>query len=169
VTRSRTETTASTPELRRATRVAVQTWNAAPEHVLPLLTPLGEKAWAVGWEPEMRWQAAGSGEGTLFVTRSQGVGETVWVLETFDAAHLRVAYVHVSPGSLVVEIVVALAVLPESRTRAEVRYTFTALSARGNARIAQMTETHFADFMRDWERELNHFLQTGRKLDAPSA
>lgn len=117
----------------------------------------------------MRWQAAGSGEGTLFVTRSTGVGETVWVLETFDAAHLRVAYVHVSPGSLVVEIVVGLSPLPESKTCAEVRYTFTALSEQGNARIAEMTEAHFANFMRDWERELNHFLQTGRKLGAPSA
>ena len=169
MTQATTTATTSTPELRRATRVAVQTWNAAPEHVLPLLTPLGEKARAVGWEPEMRWQAAGSGEGTLFVTRSTGVGETVWVLETFDAAHLRVAYVHVSPGSLVVEIVVGLSPLPESKTCAEVRYTFTALSEQGNARIAEMTEAHFANFMRDWERELNHFLQTGRKLGAPSA
>jgi hypothetical protein len=162
------EATACGPELRRATRVAVQTWNAAPEQVLPLLTPLGEKAWAVGWEPELRWQAAGSGEGTLFVTRSHAGGETVWVLETFDAPHLRVAYVHVTPASLVVEIVVTLAPLAESKTRAHVRYTFTALSEVGNARIAQMTEAHFADFMRDWERELNHFLQTGQKLDAPS-
>ena len=156
------------PELRRACRVAVQTWNAPPERLLPLLTPLGEKAWAVGWEPEMRWQAPGHGEGTLFVTRSASGGETVWVLARFDVARLRVAYVHVSPGSLVVEIMLALAPLSESKTRAEVRYTYTALSEEGNARLAQMSEARFAEFMRDWERELNHFLQTGRKLDSPS-
>ncbi len=132
-----------------------------------LLTPLGEKAWGVGWEPMMRWQAPGSGEGTLFVTRSEDGGETTWVLQTFDAVHLRVAYVHVSPGSLVVELSLHLTPLAEGRTRAEVRYTFTALSQLGNARIAQMTEAHFATLMRDWERELNHFLRTGRKLDAP--
>ena len=154
-------------QLRRASRAVVQTWNATPERLLPLLTPLGEKAWAVGWEPEMRWQAPGRGEGTLFVTRSVDGGETVWVLETFDVVGLRVAYVHLSPGSLVVEISVALAPLSESRTRAEVRYTFTALSERGNAWLAER-EADFSDFMRDWERELNHFLQTGQKLDAPS-
>ncbi len=162
------ESTASRAELQRASCVAVQTWNATPERLLPLLTPLGEKAWAVGWEPEMRWQPADQGAGTLFVTRAPGGGETVWVLETFDVARQRVAYVHVSPGSLVVEIVVTLAPLPENKTRAEVHYTFTALSALGNAHIAQMTEANFEDFMRDWERELNHFLQTGQKLDAPS-
>lgn len=164
------ESTPSRAELLRASRVAVQTWNATPERLLPLLTPLGEKAWAVGWEPEMRWQpAGGQGAGTLFVTRGPGGGETVWVLETFDVARQRVAYVHVSPGSLVVEIGVTLAPLPENKTRAEVRYTFTALSELGNARIAQVNEADFENFMRDWERELNHFLQTGRKLDAPSA
>jgi hypothetical protein len=77
-----------------------------------------------------------------------------------------VAYVHVTPGSLVVELTLRLTPLPEERTRADIRYTYTALSEAGNARIAHMTETNFAAFMRDWEREMNHFLQTGRKLDA---
>jgi hypothetical protein len=153
-------------ELRRLSCAVVQTWNATPERLLPLLTPLGEKAWAVGWEPEVRWQAPGRGEGTLFVTRSPDGEETLWVLESFDVPGLRVAYVHLSPGWLVVEIAVTLSPHGDSRTRAEVRYTFTALSEKGNARLAQR-EAHFADFMRDWERELNHFLRTGQKLDAP--
>jgi hypothetical protein len=158
---------ASDTTLQRASRAGTQTWNAPPERVLPLLTPLGEKAWAVGWEPQMRYQAPGNGEGTLFVVRSHGGGETIWVLQTFDAVQLRVAYVHVSPGALVVELSLHLTALPEGRTRADVRYTFTALSAVGNARIEENSEPHFADFMRDWERELNYFLQTGRKLEVP--
>jgi hypothetical protein len=153
--------------LKRCTRSGVQTWKAPPERVLPLLTPLGEKAWAVGWEPEMRWQAPGSGEGTLFVVRSPSGTEAVWVLEAFDSVGLRVAYVHVTPGALVVELSLKLAPLPEGRTRADIRYTYTALSEVGNARIAHMSEAEFGVFMRDWEQELNHFLATGRKLDAP--
>lgn len=153
------------PVLERVTHTAVQTWEAPPERVLPLLTPLGEKAWAVGWEPEMRWQAPGNGEGTLFITRSHGPGETVWVLQTFDAAHGRVSYTHLTPGFLLVELTLSLASAPGDRTRAEIRYTFTALSEAGNARVARMTEARYAEFMRDWERELNHFLRTGRKLD----
>jgi len=165
-----TELLAARPEpaapLERVTRVGVQTWEAPPQRVLPLLTPLGETAWAVGWEPAMRWQAPGNGQGTLFVTRSHGPGETVWILEKFDAAHGRVAYTHVSPGFLLVEIALALAPLPGERTRAEIRYTFTALSAAGNARVAEMTAEHYAAFMRDWEESLNHFLRTGAKRAA---
>jgi hypothetical protein len=153
--------------LQRSRRAGVQTWEAPVERVLPLLTPLGEKAWAVGWEPEMRWQAPGSGEGTLFVIRSPSGSEAVWVLEAFDSLQGRVAYLHVTPGALVVELSLQLAPLPEGRTRADIRYTYTALSEVGNARIAHMSEAEFGVFMRDWERELNHFLATGRKLDAP--
>jgi len=153
-----------TAPLERVTRTGSQTWEAPPGRVLPLLTPLGEKAWAAEWEPEMRWQAPGSGEGTLFVTRSHGPRETVWILRTFDAAAGRVAYVHVTPGYLVVELSLVLAPLAPNRTRAEIRYTFTALSEEGNARIARMSEPHFAEFMRAWEAELNHFLVTGQKL-----
>jgi len=160
--------TGTAARLLRVSRTGVQTWEAPPERVLPLLTPLGEKAWAVGWEPELRWQAPGNGEGTLFITRSHGPGETVWVLHTFDAPRGRVAYTHLSPGFMLVELDLSLTPLGGKRTRAEIRYTFTALSEAGNARAAEMTEDHFAGFMRDWETELNHFLSTGRKLAAQS-
>ncbi len=153
--------------LQRVTRVGRQTWDAPAERVLPLLTPQGEAAWALGWKPDIRWQAPGNGEGTLFVTRSHHGDETLWVLQTWDAAAGRVAYTHLLPGVLLVELSVVLTPLPQGKTRGEVRYAYTALSERGNARVAEMTEEHFAAFMRDWESQLNHFLRTGRKLDAP--
>jgi hypothetical protein len=153
--------------LARARRVGIQTWEAPAEQVLPLLTPLGEKAWAVDWAPDIRWQAPGTGEGTLFVTHSHDGRETLWVLQTFDTVNLRVAYTHLCPGVLLVELSITLLPLPEGRTRGEVRYTYTALSEGGNARILEMSEAHYARFMQDWERELNHFLRMGRKLDAP--
>ena len=156
----------SEASLLRATRIGVQTWDASPERVLPLLSPRGEAAWAVGWEPEIRWQASGNGEGTLFVTRTHHDGEALWLLQTFDSMQHRVAYTHLLPGILLVELSIALSPLPDGRTRGEVRYTYTALSERGNTRVAEMTEEHFAAFMRDWESELNHFLRTGRKPDA---
>ncbi len=159
---------ASVVSLRRATHTVVQSWDGPPERILPLLTPRGEMAWAVGWEPDIRWQAPGNGEGTLFVTRAAERGEAVWVLQTFDAARPRVAYSSLVPGALLVEVSVTLSPLSGGRTRGEVRYTFTALSEAGNARLAERTDEHFAAFMRDWEQQLNHFLRTGRKLGEPS-
>jgi hypothetical protein len=151
--------------LARATRVGLQTWDAPPERVLPLLTPSGEEAWAVGWAPEIRWQPPDKGVGTLFVTHGHQQ-ETVWILKTFDTAHGVVAYSHLTPGALIVELTLTLTPLAGGKTQANIRYVFTALSERGNATITQMTEEHFAALMHDWEAELNHFLRTGRKLDA---
>jgi hypothetical protein len=155
---------ASTPPLHRVTRTAQQLWKGAPQRILPLLTPLGEKAWALGWEPDLRWQPPKGRQGTVFVTHNHGPREALWLLETFDAARLYVGYLYVCPGFLLVELSVGLTPLGKDRTAASVRYTYTALSAAGSAHVDAMTEGHYAAFMREWEQQLNHFLETGRKL-----
>ncbi len=158
--------TADVP-LERASRVGVQTWEAPPERVLPLLTPNGERAWAEGWEPDIRWTAPGNGEGTVFVTHGHKGRDTLWVLTAFDPQTGRIAYSKLLPGVILVELSITLSPLPEGRTRGEVRYTFTALSQRGNEHISEMNEENFVTLMQDWERALNHFLRTGRKLESP--
>jgi hypothetical protein len=70
VTAALAATTPDAPE--RVSHVYEQHLDGAPERVLPLLTPLGERAWARGWEPEMRWEPPGGGAGTLFVIRHPG-------------------------------------------------------------------------------------------------
>lgn len=137
---------------------------ASPERVLPLLTPMGERAWAAGWQPEMRWEPPGGGAGTLFVTRHPGQPDTVWLLDTWAPAAGHVHYVHVTPGSDVTEVDIQLE--PEGRdgSIARVRYTWTALGAAGVALIRSKTPEAYAQFMHHWEAELNHYLTSGRML-----
>ena len=40
----------------RVSHSYVQHLRAPMDRVLPLLTPLGERAWASDWEPEVRWE-----------------------------------------------------------------------------------------------------------------
>jgi hypothetical protein len=137
--------------------------DAAPERVLPLLTPLGERAWASGWEPEMRWEPTGGGAGTLFVVRHPG-SDTLWLLDTWEPASGHVHYVHVTPGSDVTEIDIRLRPDGKDRSIATVRYTWTALGDPGVALVRSKTPEAYLHFMREWEHELNHFLTTGKKL-----
>ena len=150
----------------RVSQVYVQHLVAPPEKVLPLLTPLGERAWASGWEPEMRWEPKGGGPGTLFVTRHPGHPETLWWLLVHDAATGQVRYLHLTPGSDVTEIDIQLRPGPEGSTLAEVRYTWTSLGPPGDALVRSKTPEAYEHFMREWERELNHYLTTGLKLAA---
>ena len=148
----------------RVSHSYVQNLKATPDRVLPLLTPLGERAWAVGWEPEMRWEPKDGGPGTLFVIRHPGQPETVWLLVAYDAAAGHVAYVHLTPGSDVTEIDIQLRPGPERNTLAEVRYTWTSLGPPGDALIQSKTPEDYQRSMRHWELALNHYLTTGQKV-----
>jgi hypothetical protein len=150
----------------RVSHVYEQHLEAAPERVLPLLTPMGERAWAVGWDPAMRWEAAGGGAGTLFVTRHPGQPDTVWLLDTWEPQAGHVHYVHVTPGSDVTEIDSRLRADGKDRTVATVRYTWTALGPPGVGLVRSKTPEAYLHFMRAWERELNHYLTAGKQLPA---
>lgn len=156
----------------RVSHVYEQHLEAEPGRVLPLLTPLGERAWASGWEPEMRWEPPGGGAGTLFVVPHPGHSaagpgsDTVWLLDTWEPAAGQVHYVHVTPGSDVTEIDIRLRPDGKERTVAAVRYTWTSLGAPGIALVRSKTPEAYLRFMRDWERELNHYLTTGKQLPA---
>ena len=170
----------------RVSHVYGQHLEAAPERVLPLLAPLGERAWAAGWDPAMRWEPPGGGAGTLFVTRHPGQPaprtpgtpeeqregaarpgpETLWLLDTWEPAAGHVHYLHVTPGSDVTEIDIRLRPDGKDRTVATVRYTWTALGPPGVALVRSKTPEAYLHFMREWERELNHYLATGNQLPA---
>src|SRR5262249_21989023 len=51
---------------RQVTRTYVQSLAAPPDRILPLLTPLGERAWADGWDPTILHAAPAPGAGTVF-------------------------------------------------------------------------------------------------------
>lgn len=168
----------------QASHVYEQRLEAAPERVLPLLTPLGERAWAAGWDPVLRWEPPGGGAGTLFVIRHPGQpaphtrgtpeercadaarpgSETLWLLDTWDPAAGHVHYLHVTPGSDVTEIDIRLRPEAKDRTVATVRYTWTALGAPGVALVRSKTPEAYLHAMRHWELALNHYLTTGKQL-----
>jgi hypothetical protein len=158
---------ATTPPVapERVSHVYEQHLAATPDRVLPLLTPLGERAWASGWEPDLRWEPQGGGAGTLFVTRHHtGHPDTVWLLDTWEPGAGHVHYLHVTPGSDVTEIDIRLRPEGKDRTVATVRYTWTALGEPGVALVRSKTPESYRRFMQEWERELNHYLTTGKKL-----
>ena len=158
---------ASSPDApERVSHVYEQHLAAAPDRVLPLLTPIGERAWASGWDPEVRWEPPGGGAGTLFVTRHPGHPDTVWLLHTWEPAAGHVQYVHVTPGSDVTEIDIRLRPDGKDRTIATVRYTWTALGEPGLKLVRGKTPEAYRHFMQEWERELNHYLTTGKQLPA---
>ena len=150
----------------RVSHVYEQHLDAAPDRVLPLLTPLGERAWAPGWEPVVRWEPAEGRIGTLFVTGHPGQPDTLWLLDGWEPATGHVHYLHLTPGSDVTEIDIRLRPDGKDRTVATVRYTWTALGPPGVALVRSKTPEAYLEAMRHWELALNHYLTTGKKIPA---
>jgi hypothetical protein len=138
------------------TRSATIRLDAPPERAFGMFTPLGERAWARGWEPEFLHPGDGEAcEGSVFVTRAGG-RETIW---TTIAHHPpgRAAYSRVTPGLHVVIVEVRLRPAEDGCTLADVSYAFTALTSAGNAAVAEMLDG-FGGWMEEWETSINRAL-----------
>ena len=67
------------------------------ERALPMFTPLGERAWAPGWNPEIL-----SGEkerGSVFRTGHPNGTEAIWIVTDYDPVQHQVAYARLVDGS----------------------------------------------------------------------
>jgi hypothetical protein len=116
----------------------------------PLFSPIGEKAWAPGWEPELIhppdtvWA-----EGLIFRTPGSP-NPAIWVVACFENHHVR--YYRYEMPDLVVSVDVECTSLAERSTRVTVGYSFVSLTAAGDEAIAAMSEKAYEQKMRDWKR-----------------
>ncbi len=134
---------------------------APPSRVFPLFEPLGEKAWAAGWEPNMLFPADGAAAvGAVFTTSHPPADESIWTMTAYDPATLRLAYLRVTPGVQVAFIEIQCADVHDGATRAAVSYTLTGLSAAGNEQLAHWSAHHQRDIA-SWETAINFYLAHG--------
>jgi uncharacterized protein YndB with AHSA1/START domain len=135
------------------TRSATIRLDAPPERAFEMFTPLGERAWAEGWDPEFLHPVDGNAcEGSVFVTRAGG-RETIWTTIAHDPPR-HAAYSRVTPGLHAVVVEVRLRPADDGGTLADVSYAFTALTAAGNDAVMEMVDG-FAGWMDDWEFSIN--------------
>lgn len=149
----------------RVTHEYTQTNCAPPETVFPLLCPVREADWVPGWQYRLIYsQSSFAEQGCVFITEEAG-REITWIMTEYDPAALRIAFVWVSPGRLATQIQISLEP-SASNTKARIRYTYTGLSPEGNHDVGRFNETWFHEKMRNWEAAINHYLRTGKRIDA---
>src|SRR5215468_7526479 len=86
--------------------------------VFLLFEPIGEKAWAPGWEPQVVYPPGGEAQnGTVFLTYDEhGKNETYWTIIDYDAQRHRVTYINVIPNYQVRRISVECREVAPDRT-----------------------------------------------------
>ena len=98
------------------------------------------------------------------MTRDHDGTETVWVITEFDEIEHRIAYTTVTPNLKVNHIVINCESDRLDHTKARVSYTITGLSEKGNQYVKSFSKQHYHEWMTDWEKAINHYLQYGRAL-----
>jgi len=137
-----------------------------PAAVMPLLCPVRECDWAVGWELGAVHSHSGLVEpGCVFVTPGQP-SAAIWFVTQHNPVSLQVEMVKITPGHSACRLNISLEPHGASGTRATVSYELTSLGETGDNAVSEFTHEAWIAFMQTWENELNHYLETGEKLAA---
>ncbi len=123
-----------------------------PAEAFRLFTPLGEREWAEGWDPEFPDPDPGddSAPGTVF--RTLGHGETVWtVVGREDGRH--VSYARVTHGVNAGLVSVTLDDAADAGSRVTVTYELTALTGEAENDLRAFADGYPA-YIRSWEEAI---------------
>lgn len=156
---------AQTP--RRVKHSYTQSINATPERVFPLLCPVREIDWAPGWMPDWVISTSGLAErDCIFQTPAPADAKvaSVWIITRHVAEAFEVDMYKVTPGHTVGKLEISLAPKDHTSTHAQIAYEFTSLGPAGEAFLQTFTAPWYKGFMCEWEKAMNHYLQTGTVL-----
>ncbi len=138
---------------------------ATPHEVFPLFSPLGEKHWAQGWEPEMLFPSSGVAQaGTVFTTRHVNISTQVWVIIAYVREQAQVSYLNILPDSHVSRIEVSCEAEGMLATSAHITYTLTALTPQGNTYLDGFTQEYYHAYISSWETAITYYLLQGHGM-----
>lgn len=142
--------------------------NASPENVFPLLCPVMEVEWVPGWLPELVISNSGVCEqDCIFITPPEMPSEpesAIWIVTKYDPEKWALEMYKVAPGHTISKLEIRLEGHSGHGTTAYISYELTAIGAGGEKFMEEFTEQWYEGFMREWEKQMNHYLETGNKI-----
>ena len=122
----------------------------APAEAFPLFSPLGEKSWVPGWDPELIHPPGVEWERGLIFRTPEERGDAIWVVTALDRERHEAEYHRVEAARYVARVHVRCAAGPGGGTSVHVTYTFVGLSDVGNQDIAAMSQEAYVQKMQRW-------------------
>lgn len=143
---------------------------ATPRDVFPLFSPLGEKHWAQGWQPEMLYPASGEAQvGTVFTTQHMNEPARIWTIIAYSQEQAQVSYLNILPASHLSRIDVSCEADGTQATIAHITYALTAFTSQGNTYLDGFTQEHYQAYISSWETAITHYLVYGHMLSHTEA
>jgi hypothetical protein len=147
---------------KRIARTSTITLKDTPESIFPLFGPVREKDWAPGWEPQIVYSdSAWIEEHMVFTARSHHGHEpdSTWTVSRYAPGEALVEYTVVAPERLWRITIQCRPGDGPRATLAEITYTFTGLTERGNELDEAAMSRMFQRDLKDWEEQINRHLE----------
>jgi hypothetical protein len=150
------------------TRSYEQTINADPARVFDLICPVREAEWLDGWDYTLLHSESGlAEEGCVFLSRQEGEKDTIWMISKRDVQNREIEFVRATPESRIARLTIAVDNKAENLSKVKITYVITALCQEGNRFLEAFTPENFETAMKFWEKSMNYYLETGKKLKRP--
>jgi len=125
----------------------------------PLFSPEGERAWAVGWDPQPVFPDQIVFERNTVFRLGTGNEEAIWTILDADWHTHRAEYVRLAPASHTARIVVQVDPLGVDRCHVTVSYVVTAFGAQAPAQLEPFSEASYAERMLSWRAQIQACLK----------
>jgi len=149
---------------KRVKHAYTQTINGTPAQGFPLLCPVREVDWAPGWSTDWVVSKSGTAEQEcMFQTPALGDKGTAstWIITRYEPDSFEVEMYKVTPGHTVGKLVISLVPEGSNHSQAHISYEYTSLGQSGDEFLAKFTAESYGEFMQNWEKAMNHYLETG--------
>jgi len=156
-------------QARRVTKDHTRKISASPADIFPLLCPVREYDWIDGWTCRMIHSDSGVAENNcIFKTSFPRGAEETWVVSHYDPDRYIIQFVVFNPEAYVMKLDFSLQSCGVNITLVSVRNTFTGLSEKGNAFVANYTDGTNASAVSRLFEALEHYCTTGKMLKRKS-
>jgi hypothetical protein len=150
---------------KRISRTSTITLNAPLDESFPLFGPVREQEWAAEWQPEILYSTTNLVEERMvFKTPTHhGHEEATWVVSKYRPEQSFIEYTVFASERVWWLTIQCREDIPHQTTKAEITYTYTGLTEKGNAVIEKELQMMYARDLKNWEEAINHYLKTREK------
>ena len=151
----------------RISRTSSIILNGPLKKVFPLFGPIREKEWAAGWEPQVLYATTDLEEHMVFKTQSHHGQEAdyIWTVSKYYPDQVLIEYTVCAPERIWWIRIECSEGKAGETTEAKITYTYTGLTENGNATNEKALATMYRRDLKDWEAAINHYLETGKRLE----
>ena len=128
-----------------------------------MLCPVREYDWIPDWDPEVVYTESGIAEKECVFVTGEGEFHATWVITLYDAPK-HIEMYKITADVSVAKVTAKVSPLDDGQSAVDISYSLTSLGTGGDYALEQLTPERYEAFMKEWEKQVNHYLATGEKL-----